>query len=125
MTKVSNLKDKGFDDLFKVMHGKIEQMAEATNKLRPLSQFEQLAIRLTRGYKGRSIHSAREIVLIELEHVRRAYNRLNRENLDLYTFASIQSGMDVMNYLDFKIVTFDRLEHYRKSANYRNNKKVK
>lgn len=125
MYKVSNLKDKGFDSLFNLMNGAMDQMQESTKKLKPLSQFDQLALRLPQGYKGRSIHSARTNVLIELEANRRAYNRVNRENLDLYTFASIQSGMDVLKYLDFKIITFDRLESYRKSANYKNNKKVK
>lgn len=125
MYKVSNLQDKGFDSLFELMNGAIEQMQESTKKLKPLSQFDQLSLRLPQGYKGRSIHSARTNVLIELEAKRRAYNRVKRENLDLYTFASIKSGMSVMKYLDFKIITFDRLESYRKSANYKNNKKVK
>jgi hypothetical protein len=107
-----------------MMDNALSSLNESTNKLRPLSQLEQLALRLPEGYKSRSIHSAREIVLIELESRRRAYNRVNRENLDLYTFTYIQSGMDVIKYLDFKIVTFDRLENYRKSANYNNNKEV-
>jgi hypothetical protein len=111
-------------ELYLMMDNALSSLNESTNKLRPLSQLEQLALRLPKGYKGRSIHSAREIVLIELESRRRAYNRVNRENLDLYTFTSLQSGMDVIKYLDFKIVTFDRLEHYRKSGNYNNNKQV-
>ncbi len=111
-------------ELYLMMNNALSSLNESTNKLRPLSQLEQLALRLPEGYKGRSIHSAREIILIELESRRRAYNRVNRENLDLYTFTSLQSGMDVIKYLDFKIVTFDRLEHYRKSANYNNNKEV-
>ena len=124
MYKVSNLKDKGFDSLFNLMNGAMGQMQESTKKLKPLNQFDQLALRLPDGYKGRSIHSTRTKVLIELEGRRRSYNRVNKDNLDLYTFISTQSSMDVLKYLDFLIITDNRLERYTKQAIYRNNKKV-
>lgn len=124
MYKVSNLQDKGFEYLNQLLTSALDQMNRSKSKLE-LSQFEELSMRLPQGYIGRSIHSTRTNILLDFEQRRRAYNRINKENLDLYTFISTQSCMNVLKYLDFKIITFDRLENYRKLGNYKNNKKVK
>ena len=51
-----------------------------------MNQIHQLSTQLVTGEMGRSIESPRTKVLMQFENDRRQYNRINGENVDLYTY---------------------------------------
>lgn len=67
-------------------------------------------------------------MLMQLEQDRREHNRVNKENLDLYTYLCSWGGfylpLDVITFLEFSIFKTKRKNHYLRHANYNNYKKV-
>ena len=84
-----------------------------------MNQIHQLSTQLITGDMGRSIESPRTTVLMQFEHDRREYNRINNENVDLYTFLCFNSRgeynkVDPVAHVLMGIVFHDAAEQYRK-----------
>lgn len=101
-----------------------------------MNQLLNLSTQLPTGEMGNSIQSPRTDILMQLEHNRRQYNRINNEQLDLYTFIHMigdptkANGMRYLNHnaletLYFLIITEIKQNNYLSKAKYFNNKKTR
>lgn len=84
-----------------------------------MNQIKTLSTQLVTGEMGRSIESPRTRVLMQFEHDRRQYNRINGENVDLYTFLCLNrrgeyNKVDPIAHVLMGIVFHDAAEQYRK-----------
>ncbi len=62
-----------------------------------MNQLINLSSNLPTGDMRNSIQSPRTNILMQLEHNRRTYNRINNEQLDLYTFIHMIGNPNKVN----------------------------
>ena len=94
-----------------------------------MNQIKTLSTQLVTGEMGRSIESPRTKVLMQFEHDRRQYNRINGENVDLYTWLCLDrhgkfQKVDPVARVLMGVMFHDRRKNYLKAGKYFNNKRT-
>lgn len=103
-----------------------------------MNQFNNLKNQLPPS-TGRSIQDDRTTILMEYEYKRRQYNRINKEQLSLYTFICMIGSPFKFDGMEYMMIEFNPVwalryqvrklkeskNKYLTSGKYRNNKQVR